>query len=61
MACIFGRAKQGQSGVTRPQAIGIGLSLGLILGIAMDDIGLGLLFGVAIGAGIAAYVKRRSQ
>ncbi|MBO99839.1 MAG: glycine zipper family protein [Candidatus Marinimicrobia bacterium] len=37
--------------------IGIGLTLGIAIGAAMDNVGLGIALGLAIGAGIGSYKK----
>ena len=43
------------------QAIGIGIALGLVFGVAIHNFALGILIGVAIVAALAAYVKRKGR
>jgi hypothetical protein len=43
------------------KAIGIGLALGLVFGVAIHNFALGILIGVAIGGGVAANAKRKGR
>jgi hypothetical protein len=43
------------------QAIGFGISMALIFGVASRDPGLAVLFGVVLGVGFFAYRKRRQS
>ena len=42
------------------QAIGFGIAMALIFGVASQQVGLAILFGVIFGAGFFAYRKRKS-
>jgi hypothetical protein len=41
------------------KCIGIGLALGLVFGVALHSYGLGIIIGVAIGALICLFQRRR--
>jgi hypothetical protein len=43
------------------KALGIGIALGLVFGVALHNFALGILIGVAIGAAFAAYAKRKGR
>ena len=45
--------------VDKAKWIGVGVSLGIIFGAVTHDIGIGIIFGVALGVGIAAFMARR--
>ena len=45
--------------VDKAKWIGVGISLGLVFGLVIHEIGIGIIFGVALGAGIAAIMARR--
>jgi hypothetical protein len=40
---------------------GIGLVLGVVFGIAMDNVGLGIALGLALGAGASQYGSKRDD
>ena len=40
---------------------GVGVALGLIFGTAFDDVGVGLVLGVAIGAGIGTILNQKNS
>jgi len=43
------------------KAIGIGGALGVLLGVAIHNFELGVVIGIALGAGFAAYAKRKGR
>ncbi|MFT6829192.1 MAG: hypothetical protein ACJAV6_000005 [Candidatus Paceibacteria bacterium] len=49
-----------KSQMKKPETrLGIGIMLGLLIGIAMDDIGLGLAFGVVFGVSSYSSTKKK--
>ena len=45
----------------RDKMIGIGLTFGVVFGILIDNVGLGICLGVAIGAGMVEIQKKRKE
>ena len=45
----------------RDKMIGIGLTFGVIFGILIDNVGLGICLGLAIGAGMVEIQKKRKE
>jgi hypothetical protein len=43
--------------VDTKKAIGLGLAVGVIFGVALHNFALGLVIGVALGIGLCAYLK----
>ena len=41
--------------------IGIGLTLGIAIGAAMDNVGLGIALGLAIGASMGSYKRKPAK
>jgi len=50
-----------EGGPVSRKAIGIGIALGLVFGVALHNFALGILIGVAIGAAFAAYAKWKGR
>ena len=47
--------------ITSNSAIGIGISLGVALGAAFDNVGVGIAIGVALGAAWAAQIDAKNK
>jgi hypothetical protein len=45
--------------VDKAKWIGMGISIGIVFGVAIHNIGVGALIGIALGAGIGAVKARR--
>jgi hypothetical protein len=45
--------------VDKAKWIGMGISIGIVFGVAIHNIGVGMLIGIALGAGIGAVKARR--